>query len=213
MKGTYERTQNGDVIFVGENEYETNKQIIKDWLNETESGQAFSQLYNFEENRKKLAEQLLFHDLDTSFSNLDWVFKILDDSAQFSTAPTEPLTKRGIPLTEPQKQWKEHREFSESHSMKEVRERQRSDPGFNNFVLKNREREWEQPQDGRLPEGVLKEKAPAVSDYEYDRLTEFARQFNAMSAADARKRFLAAYNPKHEEFKSNFEKCAALRLL
>lgn len=49
--------------------------------------------------------------------------------------------KNGKPLSEAQIRWSEYRKFAESHSMKECRERSRTDAGFASFVEKNLQRE------------------------------------------------------------------------
>jgi hypothetical protein len=58
------------------------------------------------------------------------------------------VDKNGRPLTDSQKAWSEYRTFSETHSMKEVRDRMRVDPGYASFVNTNREREMNVPIDG-----------------------------------------------------------------
>jgi hypothetical protein len=55
--------------------------------------------------------------------------------------PEVPTDRNGRPLSEAQMRWSEYREFSESHSMKECRERARTDAGFNSFMTKNLQRE------------------------------------------------------------------------
>jgi len=55
--------------------------------------------------------------------------------------PEVPRDKNGNPLSESQLRWSEYRQFSESHSMQECRNRARIDAGFASFMRKNLERE------------------------------------------------------------------------
>lgn len=55
--------------------------------------------------------------------------------------PEVPRDKNGNVLSASQLAWKSYREFAESHSMQECRNRARTDAGFASFMRKNLERE------------------------------------------------------------------------
>ena len=55
--------------------------------------------------------------------------------------PEVPTDRNGNPLSASQLVWKSYREFAESHSMQECRQRARIDAGFASFIRKNLERE------------------------------------------------------------------------
>lgn len=55
--------------------------------------------------------------------------------------PEVPRDRNGNPLTASQLAWSEYRQFSETHSMEEIRARARTDAGFSSFMRKQYERE------------------------------------------------------------------------
>jgi hypothetical protein len=147
---------NGEVVDVDDS-YEREKEATKLWLDQTEEGREFRKLYLTDANIDKLQQQILFHNAEVTFASLSFAFLALRDSGQLLTKAQEeaaakqaatPHTRAGVPMTEAQQRWSEYRQFSETHSMAEVRQRMRTDAGFASFVSKNREREWQQVGDG-----------------------------------------------------------------
>lgn len=129
--------------------------------------------------------------------------------------PTEvPRDRNGRPLSPAQVAWGEMARFANFKSMREINERKRVDPAFANFIQTNLRREMAVEIDGAVvPEGEHTGNVPRVSPSERERLVRFAQEFNALPASEARKKMLAGFNPQHEEFQADFEKCRALRLL
>ena len=151
-------TQSGEPFAALEDEVGV-AEIMKNWVQNDPDGQELLSKFNTEESINQLSEQLEFHDLAVSYKNLSFVFTILRDSGQLKapTPPVVPLTSAGVPMTEAQQRWSEYRVFSETHSMREIRERQRIDSGFASFVKKNREREWEKAGDaGTILDGSMR---------------------------------------------------------
>jgi hypothetical protein len=66
--------------------------------------------------------------------------------------PPAPLRADGQPMSKSQQRWSEYRQFSESHSMKDCRERARIDVGYRSFMSKNIEREFESVGDSVVPQ-------------------------------------------------------------
>jgi hypothetical protein len=106
-------------------------------------------------------------------------------------SPEVPRDKNNKPLSEAQQRWSEYRQFSETHTMDEVRARKRIDPGYRNFVEKNSERE-------RISEGAFKVlngvRELPQSDTSAE-LIEWVRQYQATPADQVRKLRLASMNP------------------
>jgi hypothetical protein len=120
------------------------KLLTKEWSQNDPDGQDFVQRFNTPANIEKMASVLRLHDMPVSSQNLSWVFQRLRDSGLVTPRPaTVPTNRAGKPLTQAQIKWQEYREFSEAHSMKDVRARMSTDPGYAAFVTKQREREFE----------------------------------------------------------------------
>jgi hypothetical protein len=71
--------------------------------------------------------------------------------AALAAEPTPAVDKNGRVLGASQKAWSEYRIFSETHSMQEVRQRMRIDPGYASFVNTNRQREFQPVGDSYVP--------------------------------------------------------------
>jgi hypothetical protein len=88
-------------------------------------------------------------------------------------APWGPKEKQ---LSRSQLQWKEFREFSETHSMNECRARAASDQSFSNFMHKNMEREMAENQGPELSVN-LNIKGPATTQFISDQLRTFVETY------------------------------------
>jgi hypothetical protein len=111
--------------------------------------------------------------------------------------------RNGRLLTEPQRRWSEYKQFSETHSMKEVRERARVDAVFASFMTKNLEREMA----GGVGDEVVNLNARPDQPKQISReLLAFAAEYNATPSNVIRKLKRADFNPLgYEQFNKKLE--------
>jgi hypothetical protein len=125
-------------------------------------------------------------------------------------SPEVPRDKNGRPLTEAQQRWSEYRQFSETHSMDEVRARKRIDPGYRNFVEKNCEREGVSEGPFKVLNGVRqlpKSDTPAE-------LVAWVAEYLRTPADQVRKLCLASTNPLgYVKFNAMLELAASKNLI
>jgi hypothetical protein len=136
-----------------------------------------------------------------------------------------PLRKDGNPMTESQQRWSEYRIFSESHSMKDVRERMRIDPGYASFVVKNREREFESVGDSVVPQNPHLVPAEDLSQASVKEIAakagllvpqihEWVKTYNSTSVSQVRSLRSAASNPLgYEQYEKSFQAAIAAGLI
>ena len=121
--------------------------------------------------------------------------------------PDVPRDKNGNVLSESQIRWSEYRQFSETHSMQECRNRARTNAGFASFMQKNYERE-----SGQVADGVqnLNAKAPQAEQIPGN-VKAFADNYRTMPTAEIRRQSRYDTNPGGaKEF--NFLRDEAIRL-
>lgn len=203
--------------------YEGNRILVKEWIANDPTGQEFSREWNTSASIERIKQVLELHKMNVSSRNLAWAFTRLKDSGQLVQpaaasviVPDVPRGKDGRPLTKSQLEWRQSAIWANDPktSSRAIADKRRSSPSFNKFYIESLRREFEQVHDGRIPEGTVQDDdAPSVSDAEYNRLANFATAFNAMPVAEARKKSLAAFNPRHEQFTHDSEICRSLRLL
>jgi hypothetical protein len=136
-----------------------------------------------------------------------------------------PLRNDGNQMTQSQQRWSEYRIFSESHSMKEVRERMRVDSGYASFVMKNREREFQSVGDSLVPQNPHLAPAEDISQASVKalaakagllvpQLLEWAKTYNSTSANQVRSLRSAASNPiGYEQYEKSIQAAIAAGLI
>ncbi len=192
------------------------KEVTKTWLDETAEGQEFRvKFLQNPENIQKIVEQIEFHGLDVSFSNLSFVYCALRDSGQFESVR---LTKRGIPLTESQQRWSDYTKFANENSSAACKELARIDPGFRSFMQKNLQRELQGVGDSMVANGnnphLLIQGGPSDDAKKNTYYVEFAKRYAAMSSAQVKSARSIAANPlTAEQFITDTERAIELRLI
>jgi len=195
-------------------QYEQEKETTQAWCRESEDGQEFiTKFGQVPENIEKIAEQIKFHGLDVSFSNLSFVYQALRNSGQFETVR---LTRRGIPLTEPQQKWADYTKFANESSSAACKELARRDPSFRSFMQKNLQREIQGVGDSMLPNNphLVSQGGPSDAALQNEYYVDFARRYNAMSSAQIRSARSLAANPlTAAKFIADTERAIELRLI
>lgn len=130
-----------------------------------------------------------------------------------------PTDRNGRPLSAAQISWSEYLKFSNDHSMKDVRERARTDSGYAAFVTKQRENELDQPIDGDVREYnegnvLLVGRAPvsqaALTDH---RLVAFADEYRRTPTSKVRLLKSIGSNPSAAQYTQDETDCYNLGLL
>lgn len=144
------------------------------------------------------------------------------------TEPTPapaPLRADGNPMSESQQRWSEYRQFSESHSMKDCRERARVDSGYRSFMSKNIEREFEQAGDSVVPQNphLLLAEDPSKAALKaiaakagllVPQLFEWVKIYNTTPANQVRSLRSAAANPLgYEQYEKSFQAALEAHLI
>lgn len=128
---------------------------------------------------------------------------------------TRPRTRDGKLMTDAQIAWSEYRQFAETHSSADCRKRAQTDAGFRNFMVKNLERELNQPvADGVVPVGEQNLLPRHTPDQE---LVEFARKFQIEPRQNLKPRngtvVLAGEVIPYNKFVQLVDKASASRLI
>jgi hypothetical protein len=126
--------------------------------------------------------------------------------------PEVPTDRNGRPLSEAQIRWSEYREFSESHSMKECRERARTDAGFNSFMNKNLQREMAEPG---VPDAVENLNArPQVAKQITPELQAWVEEYHRTPISRVKQLRLASFNPLgYKQYDEHFQAASAAGLI
>jgi hypothetical protein len=125
--------------------------------------------------------------------------------------PEVPRDRNGNPLNASQLAWKSYREFAESHSMQECRNRARTDAGFASFMRKNLERE----ASGGVGDAVENlNQRQQVSTPPAEELVAFAAEYYRTPTEKLRQLKRADSNPfGYQDWNNKFEACVAAGLI
>jgi hypothetical protein len=135
---------------------------------------------------------------------------VLNTPEEVVEEPEVPVDINGRPLSESQIRWSEYRQYAESHSMKEVRERARVDAGFSSFVQKNYQRETGTVGDAVENLNARNERANQISE----ELKAWADEYRRMPNAKVQQLRLPSFNPNgYQEFIRNFDAACAAGLI
>jgi hypothetical protein len=149
------RLESGEVVDVDDS-YEREKEATKHWLDQTEEGREFRELYLTDANVDKLQQQIEFHNADVTLASLSFAFHALRDSGQLLTKeqeaaaqraaePDVPRNRNGKALTPSQLEWREFAAWAKDPktSSAMIKERRRSSPSFNKFYVESLKREFQ----------------------------------------------------------------------
>ena len=125
-----------------------------------------------------------------------------------------PRDRNGKLLTPQQIAWSEYRQYAETHSSEECRQRARSDAGFASFMRKNLEREM----GGGVGDAVIPVGDQGTQRVEPNAtLVEFARKYHAESVINLRPKggsvTLAGEQMPYQKFLDLVNKASAIRLI
>jgi hypothetical protein len=116
-------------------------------------------------------------------------------------------------LTASQRAWSEYRQFTESHSVQECKNRARVDEAYRKFLNTNLQREM----GGGVGDAVEAFGTQAVRQDKSVKITQelndFVLAYRVMSAAEIKKNSTLATNPKAAEFVRNTELAIAAGIL
>ena len=139
--------------------------------------------------------------------------------------PPAPLRADGQRMSKSQQRWHEYRIFSETHSMKDCRERARTDVGYRSFMSKNIEREFEGVGDSIVPQNphliptvdpsqaALKGIA-AKAGLLVPQLLDWVKSYNSTPANQVRSLRSAASNPLgYEQYEKSLQAALAAGLI
>jgi hypothetical protein len=128
----------------------------------------------------------------------------------------KPVEKK---LSPSQERWREYRIYTdgnraagiEPHSVQQCKDRAKVDSGYASFLHKNLEREAQ-----NTPHVTFEHAGTEKVDQGYNdspELRQFAIEYRKLTADQARKYALAAFNPDWKIFKKNLDDCCACGLL
>jgi hypothetical protein len=138
-------------------------------------------------------------------------FELKEYEPEPVTEPEPERDSRGHILGESQKKWKEYRDFAETHSSQECRDRARVDSGFASFRRLNLERESRETPSTQfvLAGGATTESKPAVTS----ELIAFAEEYRRTPTAEVRKRRNPVFNLSAEQYNKKFDAALAAGLI
>jgi hypothetical protein len=121
------------------------------------------------------------------------------------------VDSRGHLLGASQKAWSEYRQFAESHSSQDCRERAKVDAGFASFVRKNFEREMNQGVGDAVENLNARSQEPTTASLE---LRAWVAEYNRTSAEQVRKLRRADFNPLgYTQYNKNLDAAIAAGLI
>lgn len=132
---------------------------------------------------------------------------------EFEVVPkTEQVVEPEVPVHRGQQLWSEYRQFAESHSIQECKQRAKVDAGFASFIRKNLEREMNEGGVGDAVENLnARPNEPKTITPE---LQAFVAEYHRTPNDQVRKLKRADFNPTgYEAYNRNLEAAIAAGLI
>jgi hypothetical protein len=118
--------------------------------------------------------------------------------------------KNGRPLSESQQRWSEYRQFAETHSSQECRDRARVDSGFASFRRLNLERECQETPSTQFE---LAGQPQSSATKKTSELIAFAEVYRKTPMSEVKKLRNPVFNLNAEQYEQDFQSALAAGLL
>jgi hypothetical protein len=140
-------------------------------------------------------------------------FEIRPAELEPAPEPEVPRDKNGRPLSEAQIRWSEYRQFTETHSSQDCKNRAKADVGFASFLRTNLRREMTEGGVGDAVEN-LNARPEEPKEKATPELLSWVAEYNRSSAEHVRKQKRADFNPLgYGKYNKNLEAAIAAGLI
>ena len=160
---------------------------------------------------KKLIRTVLAAGGVVTVKGTTYEFELRQAEPELIPEPEPERDSRGHILGESQKKWREYREFSDTHTSQECKNRAKVDSEYASFRRLNLERESRETPSTQfvLAGGVSTESKPVVTPA----LIAFAEEYRKTPMQEVRKRRNPTFNLNAEQYERDFQAALAARLI